>query len=165
MAQNITNIVNILVLTDEKRIYENGEFIPVFQKPLRALVCRRDVSAEVIRVFGYILTLVDSHNLVHFRVSDMVADLGLSKSMVYKAIHTLEEMNIICLVNNSVEKRVSISGDFVARNKMINPRMAYRGNTKHLSLRDVPLLLAPKNNADAQKPLLPYDIITDDDFA
>ena len=150
MAQiNINNIV-----VSNTAIYRNGPFIPVFQDAIRAIACNTEVKPGTRRVLDYILGTVDENNCFNYGITDMASNLGCSVDTVERAMIQLVKMNIVCKKEGSRERSV-----YELSNKILNPRIAKKGNTRQLLKTDLPVLLDPTNG----NPLIPT-IFQDPDF-
>ena len=138
------NIAQVNILLDPTRSsYTNGMFIPVFQGALGE-IAKLNLKGDTLRVLLLILANIDEKNNICLSLKDIAEDLKCSLSSVYRAIRELETMQIICHKGDRHGKRYELSS------KLVNPRLAYRGNTRYLRKESLPLLLTP----DGQKPLL-----------
>lgn len=142
---NLTQI-NISVSDSRGKGYENGTFVAVFQDAILAISRQKAISGNVVKVLLFILSLVDANNHVIINKKEIAEALDCDASTVYKSIKVLEKMRIIGADANS-------RGFTVAMN-VINPRLAYHGNTRHLRKTYLPELLAP----DGKTPLIPGTI-------
>lgn len=141
MDKSITRITNIaqvnIVIGDGRMGYHNGPFIPVFQDALRALASI-ELTGVNSRVLLYILGSVDEKNCISVDVSDIAESLKCSRQSVYNSLRTLEKMQIICHRGSSHGK------EYELESKIVNPRLAYKGNTRKINCSAVPLLLEPE---------------------
>lgn len=142
--KNITNIALVNIgsfhIKGGRLGYNNGPFLPVFQKPLLALSKEEKVSGYILKVLIHILGSVDEKNRINITVAEIAKDIHCSKPTVYKALDTLEKMHIIC----HIEGRRG--GKYELDSKIVNPRLACKGSTLDLDLSTLPLLLKPLEN-------------------
>lgn len=142
MAQiNIQNIVYA-----DRSSYNNGHFIPVFQDAIRAIACNSSVKPGTRRVLDYILGTVDENNCFYEELSDIASNLGCSEDTVERAIKQLVSMHVICKKEGARDRSLYELSD-----KILNPRFAFKGNTRKLRKDDMPILLDP----GAVVPLIP----------
>lgn len=128
--------------------YTNGDFIPMFIDVLQGIAKDDKIKPTTLRVLLYILTIVDKNNDVHIDITDISEQLGLGKTSVYQAIGHLISMNILCHDPNHKTKR---KGKFKLNLYVLNPRVAYRGNTRKINKYLAPVILS----SDGETPLLP----------
>lgn len=142
MAQiNIQHIVY-----SDRSSYNNGHFIPVFQDAIRAIACNRYVKPGTRRVLDYILGTVDENNCFYEELTDIANNLSCSEDTVERALKQLVAMHIICKKEGARDRSLYELSD-----KILNPRFAFKGNTRKLRKDDMPVLLDP----GAAAPLIP----------
>lgn len=145
----ITNLAQIniqnIVYTDRSS-YNNGHFIPVFQDAIRAIACNPDVKPGTLRILDYILGTVDENNCFYEELSDIANNLGCSEDTVERAIKQLVSMHVICKKEGARDRSLYELSD-----KILNPRFAFKGNTRKLRKDAMPILLDP----GAVVPLIP----------
>ena len=147
MTNVTTNIAQVnIVLDPSQGVYQNGMFIPVFQDALMEVAKLTTLKGATLRVLLYILSCVDEKNNINVTMAEISSELGCSYSSVNRAITVLEDMNIICRHKGDRRGR-----KFELTTKLVNPRLAYRGNTRYLRKEGLPLLLKP----DGDTPLIP----------
>ena len=145
----ITNLAQIniqKVVYADRSSYNNGHFIPVFQDAIRAIACNPDVKPGTRRVLDYILGTVDENNCFYEELADIANNLGCSEDTVERAIKQLVSMHIICKKEGARDRSLYELSD-----KILNPRFAFKGNTRKLRKDDMPILLEPGTSA----PLIP----------
>ena len=152
----IINVGNLVINSPgPKSGYFNGRFIPVFQDPLLAITCNKNVKPGTLRVLLYLISVVDDNNCISESVQSIANHLCISDDTVRRALTQLLQMQVIC--------RKSDTGDrldvYELTDKIMNPRLAYKGNTKLLNKAQLPNLLAPDSNAIYQVPLSLGDTI------
>ena len=151
---NLAQINFNTVVVSNTFSYKNGAFIPVFQDAMRAFACNADVKPGTRRVLEYILGTVDENNCFSEELMDIADNLGCSVDTVERGLSQLIQMQIICKKAGARNRsRYELS------DKILNPRMGFKGNTRKLSKNDLPLLLEPKEGT----PLIP-SFNTDPDF-
>lgn len=141
---NVTNIAEINIVLADRAVYHNGGFIPVFQKELESIVINKGLTDKTLRVLVLILCYVDENNRISISGDEMSRMLNCNRSTIYRALNVLVKMNVIC-------KSKSDSRVYVLRPQLLNPRLAFKGNTKRLLKENLPLLMAP----DGETLLLP----------
>lgn len=146
-------IVN-LVIEDTIRGTHNGNFIPVFQAELEAFAAERNVPPETYRIFLFLLARVDSNNTINTSIQDMMLVLKLSRSCIYRSLNVLVTMKIICQLKNSKNRRFSFD------EKIINPRLAFRGDTRRIKKGVLPLLM----RYNGSEKLIPNSLSINSDF-
>lgn len=134
------NIQNIVYA--DRSSYNNGHFIPVFQDAIRALACNQNVKPGTRRVLDYIIGTVDENNCFYEELGDIAKNLGCSDDTVERAIKQLVSMHIICKKEGARDRSLYELSD-----KILNPRFAYKGNTRKLRKDNMPILLDPKTSA------------------
>lgn len=145
--------ININAIVLDSGSYHNGHFIPVFQDAIIAIACDSSVKSGTLRVLFYILGKVDEHNNICLEVADIVNSLATSDDTVYRAIKQLTDMQVICRKAGARARSLYTLSD-----KILNPRVAYKGNTRKLKKDSLPLLLTP----DGEHPLIPSDFPSPD---
>ena len=145
MDNNITviNINNIVI--NGKENYKNGNFIPLFIDTLFWLVTSSHVSNPALRVLLYLLSQIDKHNQVTVDVNELVGNLNMKRRTIYNAIRDLKGMRILCKTSNNDNRKYQI------KLYIINPRLAFYGNTRKINRRLAPEIRVP--NGD--EPLIP----------
>lgn len=138
------NIQNVVYA--DRSSYNNGHFIPVFQDAIRAIACNSSVKPGTRRVLDYILGTVDENNCFYEELSDIASNLGCSEDTVERAIKQLVSMHVICKKEGARDRSLYELSD-----KILNPRFAFKGNTRKLRKDDMPILLDP----GAEVPLIP----------
>ena len=128
--------------------YTNGDFIPMFIDVLQGIAKDDKMKPTTLRVLLYILTIVDKNNEVQIDITDISEQIGLGKTSVYKAVGHLITMNVLCHDPNHKTKR---KGKFKLNLYVLNPRVAYRGNTRKINKYLAPVVLS----SDGETPLLP----------
>ena len=146
------NINNVVVSNTFS--YKNGAFIPVFQDAIRAFACNQEVKPGTRRVLEYILGTVDENNCFSEEINDIADNVGCSVDTVERGLSQLIQMQIICKKAGARNR-----SRYVLSDKILNPRMGFKGNTKKLCKNELPLLLDPQNG----NPLIP-SFNTDPDF-
>ena len=132
--------------------YSNGDFIPLFVDVLQAIALDVGIGPTTLRVFLYILTIVDRNNYVHIDAQEISSLLNIGKTSVYKAINQLIAMNVLCQDSSQeLHQRSKKWGKFRLNLYVMNPRVGYRGNTRKINKHLAPAIMHP----DGQTPLLP----------
>lgn len=158
----IINVGNIVINSPGlKNGYYNGRFIPVFQDALLAIVCNENVKPGTIRVMNYLMSVVDEKNCITESVQTIANHLHISDDTVRRALSQLIQMQVLC--------RKSDTGDrcdvYALSDKLMNPRLAYKGNTRLLNKDFLPPLLSPMSTATNNVPLIVGDkILPSPDF-
>ena len=152
MSKNInTNygiqIAQIQIVTGRQNKYENGYYMAVFQRELAALVQDTDLKLNDYRILLLMMAYVDNNNCITISVKEITACLGCVKSTVYRTLQKLERMRIICLRSSTIDKDFR---KYELSQRLINPRLAYYGNTQQLRKHNLPFIL----KADGVTPLL-----------
>lgn len=138
------NIQNVVYA--DRSSYNNGHFIPVFQDAIRAIACNPFVKPGTLRVLDYILGTVDENNCFFQELADIASSIGCSEDTVERAIKQLVSMHVICKKEGARDRSLYELSD-----KILNPRLAFKGNTRKLRKDDMPVLLTPETVA----PLIP----------
>lgn len=146
------NIQNVVY--SDRSSYNNGRFIPVFQDAIRAIACNPSVKPGTRRVLDYIIGTVDENNCFYEELADIAINLGCSEDTVERAIKQLISMQVICKKEGARDRSLYELSD-----KILNPRIAFKGNTRKLRKEDMPILLEPGTSA----PLIPL-IFNNPDF-
>lgn len=150
---NVTNIAQVNIVLDTSPYgYHNGDFIPVFQDALYEVAKLPTLNGQTIRVLLLILSCVDDKNSINLTITEIANELGCSYSSVYRAIRDLETMNIICHKGDRRGRKYELTS------KLVNPRLAYRGNTRKLKKDHLPILF----QTDGITPLLPDSVVVPD---
>ena len=167
-AANVTynvayiNVQNITIPNEVAghKGYSNGHFLPVFQDAFCAIACNTQIKAGTIRILMYLLSIVDENNRIMGSTKTIAKHLGLSGDTVRRAISQLVSMQIICRISDTFHQNI-----YELTDKIINPRLAYKGNTRKLNKKSLPLLLSPEYVGKYQPPLLLEDtILSSDEF-
>lgn len=145
MKNIVNNIAQLNIIIREKGLYNNGDFIPVFTKEYEAILTNAPISDKTIRILGVLICNVDNNNRITSSAQEIAKKLNCNKSTVYRALNTLERMHIIC---HNGDKR---GGKYELSTKLMNPRLAFYGNTRRLVKEQLPLILS----SDGETPLLP----------
>lgn len=133
---NDLNITQInIVTTPGNSVRSNGKYIAVFQDALYFLSKDLGLKGVVLRLLLYLLATVDNTNRVNVDAQYIASLLKCDPSSVYRAIRQLTKMNIICHDEHLSTKAFRLSRE------IINPRMAYWGNTLKLKKDILPELL------------------------
>lgn len=141
------SVVNINAIRVENHgSYHNGAFIPVFQSAIQAIACDQNIKNRTIRILLYIIGNVDENNCFCSSIKNIAVVLNCSEDTVERAIKQLISMNIICRKEESRERSLYELSD-----KVLNPRVAFKGNTRKLCLDGLPLLLG----SEGKEQLLP----------
>lgn len=142
-----TQIAQIQIITGHQSNYENGHFLAVFQLELAALAEGTDLKLTDYRILLMMMAYVDNYNCISISTKGIAARLGCAISTVYRTLQKLESMKIICLKSDTIDRDIR---KYELSQRLINPRLAYHGNTKHLRKNRLPLLTKP----DGVTPLL-----------
>jgi len=134
------------IVVDDQSGYHNGAFIPVFQDAILAIARNDAIKSGTLRVLCFILGTVDEKNRFVVEIKDIALYLKISDDTVSRAIKQLIEMNIICRVEGARDR-----SRYVLSDKILNPRVAYKGNTRKLNKDNLPILLVP----GGKNPLIP----------
>lgn len=143
---NLAQINIQTIVYADSSSYNNGHFTPVFQDAILAIACNPDVKPGTRRVLEYILGTVDENNCFNEELTDIANHLGCSEDTVERAIKQLVSMHIICKKEGARDRSLYELSD-----KILNPRFAFKGNTRKLRKDAMPVLLAPGTEA----PLIP----------
>ncbi len=146
------NISNIVVSNTAS--YKNGSFLPVFQDAMRAIACNPHVKPGTRRVLEYLLGTVDEKNCFSENLTDIADHLSCSIDTVERAIAQLIDMHVVCKIAGARGRSTYELSD-----KILNPRVGFKGNTRELRKESLPELLTPQNRA----PLIP-SFFTEPDF-
>ena len=141
----INNIAQINIVVADKGLYNNGDFIPVFTQEYEAILSNEKITDKTARILGILICNVDSNNRITTSIRDVAKELKCNESTVYRALKILERMQIICHSGNKHGRKYELS------TKLMNPRLAFYGNTRRLVKEQLPLLMTP----DGETPLLP----------
>lgn len=141
----INNIAEINIVIAERGIHNNGDFIPVFTREYEAILSNDKMTDKTARILGILICNVDNNNRITTSIQEIAEELKCNNSTVYRALKTLEEMQIIC---RSGDRH---GGKYELSTKLMNPRLAFYGNTRKLIKDKLPLLMRP----DGKTPLLP----------
>lgn len=149
MQTNKTNIaqLNVFVSDHAAPYMKNGYFTVVFQRELDAVVSNRNMSSSSFRVLGYLIAHVDNRNQITVTVKQIQKALKYSAPTIYRALDTLISMQLICRRGKGDGNRFELTS------KLLNPRLAFYGNSQKLLKNNTPLILAP----DGLTKLLPND--------
>ena len=138
----IINFGQIIITGNDH--YNNGDFIPIFLDELFWLAVK--LCDTTLRVLVYLLSQTDKNNQVTIDIEDMMECLAIKKTSAYKSISTLKTMQILCKAKESKKKyKISLC--------VINPRLAYRGNTRKINKHLAPVILEPNGKFE----LIPKD--------
>lgn len=142
-----TQIAQIQIFTGPQKNYENGPFLAVFQLELAALAESSDLKLNDFRILLLMMANVDNNNCITISTKGIAAKLVCAISTVYRTLQKLENMKIICLKSDTIDRDIR---KYELSQRLINPRLAYHGNTKRLRKNRLPLLTKP----DGVTPLL-----------
>lgn len=136
MSENINYGTQIQIITCPTNNYNNGPFVAVFQLELGAVAESKELKLNDLRVLLYMMACVDSTNCIITSVDIMSQRLDCARQSVYRALRKLEKMHLLChhqTIDRGLHKyELSLS--------MINPRLAYHGNTRKLVKEVLPLI-------------------------
>jgi len=125
----------------------NGYYSLVFHRELDGISRLKDFGEGDYRVLLHIISHVDKDNRITVNANEICNALPVSLTTVYRAIHKLIKMRLICK-SQTDDKRV-----YELTNKLINPRLTLYGNSLRFIKSVAPTLLLP----DGETPLLPPD--------
>lgn len=114
----IVKLTRSLKLNDLPSTSKIKQFTMLFQYENRML--HKDLNGIELRLLFYLLCSVGYGNIVESPMSEISKDTGYAERTVYKAMRTLEEMNIIIRVTNSRDKRIKTIA--------LNPVQSWKGN-------------------------------------
>lgn len=142
--ENVTIVHIDQIVVNSRSNYKNGDFIPVFLQELYWLARRLDPLT--LKVLVYLLSKIDKYNQVNVDVSEIKEDLEIGNTKAYEAINELKTMRVLCKTEYSTRK-------YKIKLYVLNPALAYHGNTRKINKRLAPELLCPSG----KEPLIPYD--------
>ncbi len=117
---NDINIAQIYVQAAPKGLrYSNGLYVAAFLDALAAIAINIEQGATL-RVLLFILSTVDHNNHVIVNCADIAKSLHINRATVHKSVKVLVKMNVLC-------QDRAYRGNYTIN--IINPRVAYRGNT------------------------------------
>lgn len=146
----IINAQSIYIEGPSPYTRDHGQYVLVFQEALKAVATNTEVLPGTLRVLLYVLAIVESDNCFAVEVRDIAANTGYSIDTVERALKQLIQMCIICKKAGTRERSI-----YELSNKMLNPRMGLRKDTRKIRMDDLPELRAP----DAVTPLIAAPII------
>ena len=152
MGKNINNnfgtqIAQIQIVTSRCSSYENGTFLTVFQRELAALVETKEMKLNDYRILLLMMANVDNNNCITISIKGITSILDCNISSVYRTLQKLERMRIICLKGSTIDRDFR---KYELSQRLINPRLAYFGNTLELRKHNLPYL----THSDGVTPLL-----------
>lgn len=142
--ENITYIRIDQLIINGNTNYKNGDFIPVFLEELYWLAISMDPIT--LQVLIYLLSKIDKFNQVIVDVYDIMYDLKIGKTKAYDAVAKLKNMRILCRTDETKRK-------YKIKLYIINPCLAYHGNTRKINKKLAPQLMGPNGKV----PLIPND--------
>ena len=141
---NITIIHIDKIVVNSNSNYKNGDFIPIFLQELYWL--SRRLNPTTLQVLIYLISKIDKHNQVVVDIPDIMDELGIGSTKAYDAVRDLKTMRVLCRTDET-KRRYKI------KLYIINPILAYRGNTRKINKKLAPALMCP----GGQEPLIPLD--------
>ena len=142
-----TQIAQIKIVTGRQSRYENGFFLAVFQRELAALVQDTELKLNDYRILLLMMAYVDNNNCITISIKEITTCLGCASSTVYRTLRKLQKMRVICLKSSTIDRDIR---KYELSQRLINPRLAYHGNTLELLKDNLPFLY----RADGLTPLL-----------
>lgn len=151
MSDNINygTQTQIQIITCPTNSYNNGPFVAVFQVELGAVAESKELKLNDFRVLLFMMASVDSSNCIITSVEMISRRLDCAPQSVYRALRKLEKMHILChhrTIDRGINKYELLN--------MINPRLAYHGNTRKLMKQCLPLI----TKEDGKTPLIGGEI-------
>ena len=147
---NFGTQTQIQIITCPTNNYNNGSFMAVFQVELGGLARSKELKLNDHRVLEFLVSCVDNYNCIVTSVDSISRELDCAPQSVYRALHKLEKMHILChhkTIDRGIHK-------YELNLSMINPRLAYHGNTRKLEKKILPLI----TKEDGITPLIPGEI-------
>lgn len=140
ISLQLTQVI-VSVAKEATRGYDNGTFIPVFQDALGAIARDTKLTGMTLRVLCFLLSRVQPNNRIYINRTEIAEILCCDISSVSRAINTLIKMNIICSDGSDTTQH-----HYTMSPNIINPRLAYHGNTRKLKKNTLPVLLSSDGN-------------------
>ena len=131
------NVNNLFISGSNLEGYNNGPFIPVFQDMLKEISCDTTMKPGTVRVLLYLISRVDEKNNICAQMQDIIKDLKCSSDTVSRAIQQLITMRILCKRNDCGCR----TPKYEFTDKIINPRLAAKGNMRRLKKSGLPNIL------------------------
>ena len=152
MSDNINfgTQTQIQIITCPTNSYNNGPFVAVFQVELGAVAESKELKLNDLRVLLFMMASVDSSNCIITSVEMISRRLDCATQSVYRALRKLEKMHILCH-QKTIDRGIN---KYELTLNMINPRLAYHGNTRKLMKQCLPLI----TKEDGKTPLISGEI-------
>ena len=131
----VININNIFITSPAN--YKNGNFVAVFCPELKAISCCPNLHPATFRVLNYLLASIIEGNKLEVSLDKMKQELPLSPATIWRALKDLTEANILCRIEGAPHNRYTFT------DRLINPRLAIRGNTRQLNKDAMPSIMLP----------------------
>lgn len=152
MSDNINfgTQTQIQIITCPTNTYNNGPFVAVFQVELGAVAMSKELKLNDHRVLELMISCVDNTNCIITSVDNISHQLDCAPQSVYRALRKLERMHILChhkTIDRGIHK-------YELNLSMINPRLAYHGNTRKLVKQCLPLI----TKGDGKTPLISGEV-------
>ena len=146
----VNNIAQLTIIYENQYSYNNGEFSVVFNKEFDAIACSKDITQTDLRVLIHMVTNMDRNNRITVTIDEVASSTHCSRSSIYRALNKLVNMQIICQKAGSSHEKL-----FELSSKLINPRLAFHGNSRKLKKHILPELLSP----DGKTGLIPGTVL------
>lgn len=142
-----TNIAQLNIYVSDRVLphVNNGYYTLVFQEELDAIVRNEKVSGSTFRVLGFLIAHVDNKNFITVSSKELAGALHYSPPTIYRALDSLIKMQLICKAPGRGGNRYELTS------KLLNPRLAYYGNSQKLIKAGAPIIMCPDGNT----PLIP----------
>ena len=146
-----TNIAQLNIFVAERAMpwAHNGYYTLVFQRELDAIMRDKLMVDSQKIILMFLVAHVDNRNTIMIGVKEISDALGYSLVTVYRALDALIKMRLICRLGGRQGSR-----KYELTSKLLNPRLAFYGNSQKLIKSEVPTILCP----DGKTPILPEDI-------
>lgn len=127
----VTRVTSITIRTSANARHKNGHFSPVFQAASTEIALSDNLTGTDYKLMFYILGSIDERNRCVLTSSTIAKRIKRTPQAIKKSINKLIDMKILC-VDSEAPNAYKIN-DY-----LLNPRIAYKGNTKLLDMSGIP---------------------------
>lgn len=120
-----------ITITDGQKRNVNGTFVPFFQDAAISISGCPDLTGTDLQLIFYILGTLDENNVCSLPSSMVAERIGRTRQAVRKSIKKLIDQKYLCVDEHHPNSY--LVGEF-----LLNPRIAYRGNTRELDKSQLP---------------------------
>lgn len=126
-----------IIINDGRKRNVNGTFVPFFQDAALSISRCTDLTGTDLQLIYYILGTLDEKNACSLPSTQVAEQIGKTRQAVRKSIKHLIDLKYLCVDEDRPHS-------YLASEYLLNPRIAYKGNTKDLVKTNLPLPITSK---------------------